>query len=351
MRQYLIRVGTGMKTTATAARTIAATLLAFAAACGSGQINPQLAQKQIVRQNPADLDSENGLLAVSLTDACLSVDSFVVDPLTGEVVYDPSSTSCSVPMNGMSPNLLAVTGLSPGGLNTAEFDQWFSADPSSANALMKYLVKCSLPASESLNYTADDGSTYTWPGLLGLAPEWAAGSPIPENEQQLVSGCLAAHANKYGAHVPLSILGTGPDGFPLPVTDDELATFPLAEGCFFGNLFTSDGVFSGDARAIPLGEEDSSLRACALPDRSGGGASSNCPPIQYAGSCNDVCQLDPSGLFYASCTVNGKSYTPLTTHIAPSVNYTCGDGVCQVTESCGTGTTFDNCSLDCGPCN
>lgn len=337
-----------MKRTATAARTIAATLLAFAAACGSGQIAPQ-AQK-IVRQNISDLDSENGLLAISLTDSCLALDAFTIDPITGLMVYNPDTTSCGDYLNGMSPNLLGLNGLSAGGLQTAQFDQWFAANPTAANALMKYLVKCSLPYSAALDYTADDGTTYSWPGVFGLAPEWAAGSPIPENEQQLVSACVAAHANKYGVHVPISILGVGADGTPLPVTDAELANYPLTEGCFFGNLFSSDGVFSADARAIPLGEEDSSLRACALPDRSGSGASSNCPPMVYAGRCGDVCQLDPSGLFYASCTVNGKSYVPLTTRIAPNVNYTCGDGVCQTTEQCGTGTTWNNCSLDCGPC-
>jgi hypothetical protein len=25
--------------------------------------------------------------------------------------------------------------------------------------------------------------------------------------------------------------------------------------------------------------------------------------------------------------------------------------VCQVTESCGTGSSWNDCGLDCGPCN
>ena len=28
----------------------------------------------------------------------------------------------------------------------------------------------------------------------------------------------------------------------------------------------------------------------------------------------------------------------------------CGDGICDVSEHCGTGTTWDNCYLDCGAC-
>jgi hypothetical protein len=253
-------------------------------------------------------------------------------------------------MNGMSPNLLGLNGLHPNGLHTPQFDKWFSADPVAANTMMKYLVKCSLPIAETLTYTADDGSTYAWPGKFGLAPRWASGKAIPEDEQELVSACVAAHANKYGAHVPISVLGRRAGGAPLPVSADELAAFPLREGCFFGNLFGHDGVFSGDDRAVSLGDADSSLRACALPDRSGGSASSNCAPIQYAGSCRDICKTDKSGLFYVSCKVHGKSYRALSTRIRPEVNFTCGDGVCQATESCGTGTSFDNCGLDCGPC-
>jgi hypothetical protein len=340
-----------MKTTATIARTIAATLLTLASACGSGQ-PVQGEKQQFRRQNPAELNSENGLLAVSLTDSCLSLETFSIDPLGDGIIYTPPDTSsCSDPMNGMAPNLLGLNGLSPGGLSTDSFDKWFAADPAAANALMKYLVKCSMPYASSLDYTADDGSRYSWSGLFGLAPEWVAGAPIPEKEQQLVSACVAAHANKYGAHVPISVLGNQADGSPIPVDDQELATYPLPEGCFFGNLFSSDGVFSGDARVIQLGEEDSSLRACALPDRSGAGGSSNCVPMQYVGRCDDVCQRDPSGLYYTACTANGKTFAPVSTRIQPSVNYTCGDGVCQVTEKCGNGTTWDNCGLDCGPCN
>src|SRR3954464_5690908 len=289
-----------MQTTAPTARNIAATLLALAAACGSGG-PAQPPQKQFRHQNVSDLDSENGLLAVSLVDSCFGVQAFTLDPLSGDITYNIDVSSCGDLGNGMTPNLLGLSGLSADGLNTDNFDKWFAANPDAANGIMKYLVKCSLPYASSLSYTADDGSTYSWPGMFGLAPQWASGDAIPESEQQLVSACVAAHANKYGVHVPISVLGNLADGTPLPLSEDELASFPLPEGCFFGNLFTSDGVFSGDARVLQLGEEDSSLRACALPDRSGGGESSNCVPMQYAGRCDDVCQLDPSGSYYASC--------------------------------------------------
>ena len=43
-------------------------------------------------------------------------------------------------------------------------------DPSSRE-LMKYLVSCALPTGDDVTVTVQ-GTTYTFPGQLGLAPEW-----------------------------------------------------------------------------------------------------------------------------------------------------------------------------------
>jgi len=400
---------------------MAAALLALTAACGSGR--PAPASKFGVRmQNPAELDTENGLIAVGLTDACLGLDlataptgatattTTTTDPVTG-ITYttttwtdpttgvsntstswtDPATgittttTSSTDPLtgltttttttstgptltdptlsgtglidpnacpitNGMPPNLLGINGLRPNSLTDDHFKRWFAADPQTANILMKYLVKCSLPIGLGMDFDYG-GLHYVWTGLLGLAPHWAAGESIPEAEQQLVSACLGLHANRYGAHVPISVLGQYADGTPIPVSNDELSSFPVTEGCFFGNMFQKDGVFSGNDRPSALADDQSSLRACAMPDRTGAGQSSMCPPVQYAGNCRDLCQPDPTNLYYLNCTVNGRTYRALSTRIQPNVEYTCGDGICQVTESCGTGSSWNDCGLDCGPCN
>jgi len=268
--------------------------------------------------------------------------------LDSSTTIDPNS--CGIGVNGMPPNLLGVTGLNPTSLNDDHFKRWFAVDPREANLLMKYLVKCSLPLGLGIDFEYG-GITYTWAGRLGMAPHWAAGEPIPEDEQQLVSACLGAHANRYGAHVPISLLGEYADGRAIPVSEDELSTYPVTEGCFFGNLFRKDGVFSASDRPLALADDESSIRACAMPDRTGSGASSMCAPIQYAGNCRDLCQPDPTNMYYLNCTVNGKTYRALSTRIRQDAQYTCGDGVCQVTESCGTGSSWNDCGLDCGPCN
>ncbi|TMA21049.1 MAG: hypothetical protein E6J88_16310 [Deltaproteobacteria bacterium] len=278
-----------------------------------------------------------------------TLDPTLTDP---SLVVDPTASySCGDLLNGLPPNMLAFNGLHANSLKNSQFQKWFNADTASSGMLMKYLVRCSLPVEDVLTYVDANGNTWNWAGGFALAPVWAAGKAIPEAEQQLVSGCVAAHANKYGMHVPISVLANHADGTPIPYSNDEISTFSVSEGCFFGNMFRKDGIFSGDDRVMSLTAADSSLRACALPDRSGGGASSNCAPIKYAGSCRDFCKTDASGLYYTSCTVGKKTYRPVSTRILPSVNFTCGDGVCQHSESCGTGTTFNNCGLDCGPCN
>ena len=338
---------------------IAAALLA---ACGSGRPAPVSKFSAVRMQDPTELDTENGLVALSLSDACLSIslasappagsepltDPTLLDPTLGAPLIDPMA--CGALSNGMSPNLLGIKGLNPNSLNDDHFRKWFAADPREANLLMKYLVKCSLPLGLGMEFEYG-GISYTWAGLLGLAPHWAAGEPIPENEQQLVSACLGAHANRYGAHVPISLLGQTADNTPLAVSDQELSDYPVTEGCFFGNLFNKDGVFSANDRPLALAGDQSSVRACAMPDRTGSGASSMCSPIKYAGNCRDLCQPDPTNLYYLNCTMNGKTYRALSTRIRQSAEYTCGDGICQVTESCGTGSSWNDCGLDCGPCN
>ena len=131
--------------------------------------------------------------------------------------------------------------------------------------------------------------------------------------------------------------------------DDKTALIQMLD--LQGKQGTSDLLRGSLDRPMSLTDDQSSLRACAMADRANANASSNCAPIVYAGNCSDVCQRDATGLFYESCTMNGKSFRPLTTRIQPAFQYTCGDGVCQQTESCGDGTTWNSCALDCGPCN
>ncbi|WP_395853881.1 hypothetical protein [Cystobacter fuscus] len=256
-------------------------------------------------------------------------------------------------LNGLSLNGLSLNGLSLNGLNSADFITWFnSADGGNLTgheALMKYLVRCAVPEGEVRVFVNPiTGVRHVWEGGMGLAPQWSGGTPATQDEQQVISACLAAHANNYGVHVPISVLGKDAVGGTIPYSRQELVTFAQREACFFGNLFVSGGatLFAGN-HMDALSPEQSTPRPCGLV---GLGVVSNpaCTQMQRIGQCQDHCRLEPNGHFYSECTYNGVTYKPLTTRIRLSdVNF-CGDGVCQVGERKGTGYTADSCGIDCG---
>jgi hypothetical protein len=257
--------------------------------------------------------------------------------------------------NGLATNGLATNGLATNGLATnGAFASWLSEDPEVRADLMKYIIACAVPAGQVRTYThTATGKSYSWPGQLGLTPNWAAGHRATEVEEQLVSACLAAHANPYGWHVNFSLLGKNAQGVAVPYTSQELSTYGVREACFFGNLFRNQGLYAGNDRNS-LERDESTVRACGL-SRTIIGTNPECEPIRRVGSCERLnCSMDPSGLYYTQCKVLGVTYRPVTTRIQPSALNVCGDGVCQATEQCGRGwgkgRTPDNCGVDCGRC-
>ena len=254
-------------------------------------------------------------------------------------------------INGLVINGLTINGLGTAGLSSPDFVRWFNQDPALGNMVMKYVVYCAMNRGRQRSFVnPSTGITYTWDGWLGLAHLWSEGEPATRVEQQLMSACLAAHVNTYGMHVQLSLLGETASGRPLPATRGELAEYSTREACFFGNLFTGEGLYAAnDRNSLP--PERSTPRRCGL-SRTLIGTDSECSPITRVGSCEQLsCTQDRESNYYRSCSYNGIEYKVLTTRLHPSDVYTCGDGVCQVSERCGTGQTADNCGLDCGPCS
>lgn len=253
-------------------------------------------------------------------------------------------------LNGLSLNGLSLNGLSLNGLATAEFSSWFQTDAALHDSVMKYVVRCAVPAGESRSYTSPStGKTWSWMGGLGLAPDWSNGAPATLAEQRIVSACLAAHVDKYELHISISVQGLNARGVAIPTPGWELDTYSEKEGCFFGNLFNSEGVYAGND-GPELKNQESTARACALSNTKGAEHQPCAPLVRIEEKCSKFCAKDGSQRFYLSCTYNGISYPVITTRLLPSDIYTCGDGICQVSEQCGTGNTYDNCGTDCGPC-
>ena len=251
-------------------------------------------------------------------------------------------------MNGLAMNGLAMNGLATNGLASSSFNSWFQQNPELSNQVMKYLVRCAVAAGQTRTYTDSAGTTYTWYGNLGLAPTWSGGSPATVAEQQVITGCLGSLVNKYVRSVNVSVLGADSAGQPISYTSAELADFSQREACFFGNVFNDTGVFVGNDQPL-LSSSKSSLRACAL-GSTNSATSSECPPLVHVGTCQASCQLDPTGTYYTQCTRNGVTYRPITSRIRTQDIVTCGDGICQASESCGSSNSSASCGVDCGSC-
>jgi hypothetical protein len=104
-----------------------------------------------------------------------------------------------------------------------------------------YLVRCALPAGASITKKDQNGTSYTFPGEIGLAPGWA-NDRCDQSCRQWVSACMLAHVNTAGIHVPIymvaqsSAIGWG-----------QNASYPNQEGTFFGDIFYTNTVGHVDA--------------------------------------------------------------------------------------------------------
>ena len=283
------------------------------------------------------IESENGLSTNGLSTNGLSTNGLSTNGLS---------------TNGLSTNGLSTNGLSTNGLSTNGFSAWFNSNPESySNNVMKYVVLCAIPKGESRSFVSSAGVSYTWTGLFGLAPQWAAGNAIPVVEQQLVSACLAAHANNFGLHVDISVRGQMADGTLLEVTKNEKKEYKMKESCFFGNLFDeNDGVFAAPVEeSLPKKGNHllSSPRMCGVVEP---WSSADCAPFlpRLSESCEDYCSgwSSSTGTF-TSCSFAGKTYKPLTTYMDENDLFECGDGVCQISEVPYSQSTHLGCA-DCG---
>jgi hypothetical protein len=151
-------------------------------------------------------------------------------------------------MNRLSMNGLSMSRLSPDGLNLAATDLLLD---DAGRELLRYVVRCALPEGQTLVGTSGS-TTYTFDGLIGLAPNWLYRS-LTESEQRWVSACLLAHVNGYGVEVSVSLRGNNPT---LVTNDDERVAYRTEEVSFFGNVFMPVG------RGDELGDIGNRMYSC-----------------------------------------------------------------------------------------
>lgn len=151
--------------------------------------------------------------------------------------------------------------------------------------LLKYAARCALGAAQSLEAAGvDTGTPLSFPGGMGLAPEWRDGTCGPDCQEK-VSACLMALSNRTGRHVRLSALSADATmGAELQPTESDLP-YTYQEGAFFGNVFLGEGYACRGAEA-DKGEQVK--RFCALDPESCDGL----VPLRAAGTCANVCEME-----------------------------------------------------------
>jgi hypothetical protein len=248
--------------------------------------------------------------AVGLVTACSgSPDN--LEPVVG------TAPSAAIGWNGLnaaaisgatplSPAMLASGPLTFGALGAAAVAAL--EDPAGAGDLARqlaaYTAGCALDPAQSFAFSWVDGAGTThdesYPGVFGLATDWAGQALSSVREQEWVSACLISRVNYLGVAVELSSRGgiAGLDDTPA----SELGAFTMQEGAFFGNVFTS----SPTAYACDDVPDDAYSRSqdrfCAAGYVDASGNVDSCGIIQRLGSCDAYCtSLTRGGQFHRLC--------------------------------------------------
>jgi len=99
---------------------------------------------------------------------------------------------------------------------------------------VSYLVRCALPLGHVITKKDQNGTSYTFAGLIGVAPSWE-NSACDTACQESVSACVMAHLNVAGIHVPIWL-----DSPVSAIGRGTSSSFPNEEGTFFGNIFITN---------------------------------------------------------------------------------------------------------------
>jgi hypothetical protein len=135
-------------------------------------------------------------------------------------------------VNGLSGNGLSGNGLVMNPLRTGVITGGTFANSSNGRTTLSYIVRCALPSGHSISAKDSGGTTYSFSGSIGVAPEWETGT-CGTTCQERMTGCLLAHVNTSGVHIPIWLDSEGAIGW------GQNSSYPFQEGSFFGNIFVS----------------------------------------------------------------------------------------------------------------
>jgi hypothetical protein len=135
--------------------------------------------------------------------------------------------------NRLASNRLASNRLASNSLGAAALTSSALIETADGREVFSYIVSCALPTGKSVTVHDSSGTSYTYAGEIGLAPRWQTTTPTV-SERRWVTACLLARTNYYGVPVQISMRGANN---ALATTANEVGTFNVVEGAFYGDLF------------------------------------------------------------------------------------------------------------------
>jgi hypothetical protein len=191
----------------------------------------------------------------------------------------------AIQLNAIQLNAIQLNAIQLNGIPSDPLIMASLTDPATRK-VWEYIVGCALPAGESLTVDVE-GTSYTWAGSLGLAPQWAHTS-CGETCQEWVSACVLSRVDYLGQEVLISMRGDKPG---LDTTRAERRTYTEREATYYGNIFASP----------------QRLYACMSPDKSEiprvcGPSVDNCG-IEVLGTCDDLCGRPRADGSFPDCRV------------------------------------------------
>jgi hypothetical protein len=222
-------------------------------------------------------------------------------------------------VNALNVNALNVNALAPQGLSAIQDP---SANGELMRSLLRYAVGCAFDSSQSFsfNWTDSSGTVHeeSYPGHIGLAPEWTTG-PLSAFGGQMVSACLAARTNWYGVPVVISMRSKH-DPLWIHVLDEERTAYPFLEGAFWGNLFAPTPYLRACHTEANIAHSRAAQRDCAAGHVDTAGGIETCGIIDIVGTCEEHCKkINVPGQLYWDCTdpVHGRTNNVITTALPP----------------------------------
>ncbi|WP_437323364.1 hypothetical protein [Sorangium sp. So ce381] len=235
----------------------------------------------------------------------------------GELIADNGFLPNALSLNALSLNALSLNALSLNALslnalslNSRSAIQNPGETGALSRELLRYVVSCSLRADQTFSFSWTDSSGVVHPevyrGDLGYAHWWAtAGIGNDTYVQHQISACLAARVNWYGVSVRISLRNN-----ELASTPAERAEFPVREGAFWGNLFSTTPYVGACYDSVGYVRARQVKRDCAAGHvetnpTTGEVTWQQCGSMVIWGSCNQLCNgIDTNAGFFRGCVTN-----------------------------------------------